>query len=76
MMDERTKAVISAAIILAVNVAALFGVQLDADLVHKVVFGIISIVSTIYGVWKNHNFTAEAAKAQAYLDTLKEGRDG
>lgn len=75
-MDEKKKAVISAAIILAVNVAALFGVQLDADLVHKVVFGVISIATTIYGVWKNHNFTTEAAKAQAYLDMLKEGYDG
>lgn len=73
MIDEQQKAVISAAIILLVNVAALFGASLDADMVQKVAFGLISIAFTIYGVWKNHNFTPEAIKAQEYLDTLKDG---
>lgn len=70
-MDEHTKAVISAAIVLSVNIAALFGVSLDQGLVANVVFGGISIAATIYAAWKNHNFTEEAAKAQEYLDSLK-----
>ena len=75
MIGEQQKAVISAAIVLLVNVAALFGANLDADMAQKVAFGLISIVVTLYGVWKNHNFTSEAVQAQEYLDTLK-GKDG
>ena len=70
-MDEKTKATISAAIILAVNIAALFGVSLDQGMVANVVFGLITIVVTIYAAWKNHNFTPEAAQAQQWLDELK-----
>ena len=70
-MDEKTKAVVSAAILLVVNIAALFGASLDLGMVQNVAFGFITIVSTLYAVWKNHNFTAEAAEAQAYLDDLK-----
>ncbi len=70
-MDEKTKATISAAIILAVNIAALFGVSLDQGMVANVVFGAITIVATIYAAWKNHNFTPEAAQAQQWLDELK-----
>ena len=72
-MDEKTKAVVSAAILLAVNVAALFGASLDLGMVQNVAFGLITIVTTLYGVWKNHNFTSEAVEAQAYLDDLKRG---
>lgn len=71
MIDEQQKAVISAAIVLLVNIAAMFGASLDIDMTQKVAFGFITIVTTLYGVWKNHNFTAEAAQAQAYLDSLK-----
>ncbi len=70
-MDEKTKATISAAIILAVNIAALFGVSLDQGMVANVVFGLITIVTTSYAAWKNHNFTPEAAQAQQLLDELK-----
>ena len=72
-MDEKTKAVVSAAILLVVNVAALFGASLDLGMVQNVAFGLITIVTTLYGVWKNHNFTPEAVEAQAYLDDLKRG---
>lgn len=74
-MDERTNAVVSAAIVLAVNVAMLFGVSLDMGTTQNVVFGIITIAATIYAAWKNHNFTEEAAEAQKYLNDLKDGKD-
>lgn len=70
-MDERTKATVSAAIVLAVNIAALFGASLDLGTVQNVVFGAVTIVTTLYAAWKNHNFTHEAAEAQAVLDELK-----
>jgi len=70
-MDERTKATVSAAIVLAVNIAALFGASLDLGTVQNVVFGAVTIATTLYAAWKNHNFTPEAAEAQAVLDELK-----
>jgi uncharacterized membrane protein len=71
-LDERTKALVSAITLLAVNLLALFGVQLNHDAVWQVVAAVAVIVSTAYGIWKNHNFTPEAAQAQQYLDLLKE----
>lgn len=71
-MNERIKAVISAAIVLLVNICALYNVALDKGLVENVVFGAITIAATLYAAWKNHNFTAEAAQAQQYLEVLKE----
>lgn len=73
-MDEKTKAAVSAAILLAVNLLALFGVSLDLGLVTNVVFGLVTIATTVYAAWKNHNFTPEAAEAQRVLDGLKESR--
>lgn len=74
-MDERTRATISAAVILAVNVAALFGASLDLGTVQNVAFGVVTIATTLYAAWKNHNFTVEAAKAQEYLDDLRGSED-
>ena len=73
-MDEKVKAAISAAILLAVNLLALFGVTLNLGMVQDVVFGAITIVTTIYAAWKNHNFTPEAIEAQKVLDNLKSER--
>lgn len=73
-MDERVKATISAATLLAVNLLALFGVTLNLGMVQDVVFGAITIVTTIYAAWKNHNFTPEAVEAQKVLDHLKSER--
>ena len=70
-MDERTKAIISATVILVVNVAALCGVNISQDTLMSVAFGIAAISANLYGIWKNHNFTPEAAQAQALLDSLK-----
>ena len=70
-MDERTKAIISATVILIVNIAALCGVNVSQDTLMSVAFGIAAIVADLYGIWKNHNFTPEAAQAQSLLDELK-----
>ena len=70
-MDERTKAVISAAIALIVNIAALFGATLDLGVIQNAVLTIVTAVTTLYAAWKNHNFTPEAQQAQHFLDELK-----
>lgn len=70
-MDERTKAMVSAAVVLFVNIMALFGASLDMGMVQNVAIGLVTIVTTVYAVWKNHNFTPQAAAAQEYLNMLK-----
>ena len=71
-MDERTKAIVSAAVVLFVNIMALCGASLDMGMVQNVAIGAVSIATTIYAVWKNHNFTPQAAAAQEYLNMLKD----
>lgn len=70
-MDERTKATISAAVVLAANILAYWGITLDVDVWVDGIFFVVMVVSTGYGIWKNHNFTEAAAKAQGVLDHLK-----
>lgn len=75
-MDERTKAIISAIVILAVNIAAMFGVSLDANVWFSGLCAIVMLVTNIYAIWKNHNFTPEAQEAQRVLDELKAAKKG
>lgn len=74
-LDERIKAIISAAVVIIVNVAALCGVNLgDGDAITNAALMIASLAATCWAIWKNHNFTDEAAMAQKYLDSLKAER--
>lgn len=71
-IDERTKAIISAAAVLIVNIVAfVFGQTIDAGIVSDGLLAIVLLVSTFWGIWKNHNFTPEAAEAQQVLNELK-----
>jgi len=70
-MDERTKAIISAAVVLIVNVAAMFSISIDQDVLIKAFFSIADLVAMAWAIWKNHNFTPQAIEAQQYLDLLK-----
>lgn len=70
--SEKTKAAISAIVILVVNlVVYFFGVTLDANVLVEGIMGIIMVTATIYAIWKNHNFTEAAALGQQVLDTVK-----
>ena len=73
-MDERTKAIISAIVILIVNIAAMFGVSLDANIWFSGLCAIVLLATNIYAIWKNHPITPEAVQAQKYLDQLKADR--
>lgn len=73
-MNERTKAIISAAVILTVNVLALFGVNVNQDVLASAAFAVAALAADVYAIWKNHNFTPEAAQAQRLLDELKAER--
>lgn len=69
---ERIKAIISAAVVIVINVAAILGVDLGdgSDLTNASLI-ILDFVAMAWAIWKNHNFTDEAAQAQKYLDELK-----
>lgn len=71
MIDEKIKSLISAIVILAVQILALCGISVDADLTFKVVLICVNIITTGYAIWKNHNFTDAAVTAQQFLDELK-----
>ena len=70
-MNERTRAIISSAVVLAANILAMYGVSVDTEVWVNGICAAVMLVSTCWALWKNHNFTDEAAKAQAYLDELK-----
>lgn len=70
-MDERVKAILSASIILIVNIAALCNISVDQNSITNVMFGGADLIVTIWAIWKNHNFTKEAAHAQQFLNDLK-----
>lgn len=68
---ERTKAVVTLAIVAAVNIANVCGFAFDAGPLLNVVGCIFSAVSIYWAWWKNQNVTSEAAQAQVLLDSLK-----
>ena len=73
MEMERIKAIVSAIVVLVVNLAAVLGFDLDADVTHQVLLLVLVVVATVWGCWKNHNLTKAAALAQGFLDALKRG---
>lgn len=70
-MNERTKAIISAAIIIVVNVAAIYGISLDQGMLFNAVCAIADLVALLWAIWKNHNFTFAAAQGQLVVDRIK-----
>lgn len=71
MSQEQTKAIVSAVAIMIVNVANIFNLTLDTNAVTTVVLCAAALASMVWGIWKNHNFTAAAHEAQQYLDLIK-----
>ena len=73
-MSERTKAIVGAAVVLAVQVLGIWGVDANADELTSALLAFMTLAASVAAIWKNFNFTAEAAKAQAVLDHLKAER--
>ena len=71
-MDERIKAIISAAVVIIVNVAALCGFDLgDGMNLQNALLAIAALISWVWALWKNHNFTDAAAEGQKVVDAIK-----
>lgn len=73
-----TKSIVSAIVqlIVAANeVLMAFGVtqfqNVTTDTIYSVVSTVVMLVAWGYGIWKNHNFTPAACKAQGILDQMK-----
>lgn len=72
-MDERAKAIVSAVAIIAVNVCAYFGITLDQGQLTTGLLAACGLACTVYGIWKNHNFTQAAIEGQKVTDAIKAG---
>jgi len=70
-MNERTKAIISAAVIIMVNVAAIYGISLDQSVLMNAICAIAELAALLWAIWKNHNFTYAAAQGQLVVDRIK-----
>ena len=70
-MDERTKAIISAIVVLVANIAALWGVSIDQGVWVNGLCAIVMLVSSIWAIWKNHNFSFAAQQGQLVTNTIK-----
>ena len=70
-MDERTKAIISAIVVLVANIAALWGVSIDQGVWINGLCAIVMLVSSIWAIWKNHNFTFASQQGQIVTDEIK-----
>ena len=70
-MSERTKAIISAAVVIIVNVAAIYGISLDQGMLVNALCAIAELVALLWAIWKNHNFTFAAAQGQMVTDKIK-----
>ena len=70
-MNERTKALISAAVVIVVNFAAMYGISLDEGVLVDALCAIVDLVTMVYAIWTNHNFTFAAAQGQLVTDRIK-----
>jgi len=70
-MDERTKAIISAAVVIIANAASFYGISIDQGALVNGICAIVMLVSTLWAIWKNHNFTFAAQQGQLVTDELK-----
>lgn len=70
-MSERTKAIISAAVVIVVNVAAVYGISLDQGMLLNALCAVADLAAMLWAIWKNHNFTYAAAQGQLVVDNIK-----
>lgn len=71
-MGERTKAVISAIVVILANVASLWGVSIDQGVWVNGLCAIATLAASIWAIWKNHNFTRAAQQGQLVTNRIKD----
>lgn len=73
MNRETIKATVSAAVVIVVNVAAMWGISIDADVWTSGICAVVALAANIYAIWHNHNFTAASQEGQQLTDAIKHG---
>ena len=71
-MIDRFQSISSAIAVLIVDFVAVMGLSIDTDLLVDILSAVAFIIATIYGIWKNHNFTDAAIEGQRLVNALKE----
>ncbi len=71
MKKETIKAIVNTLVVVAVTVSSAFGIDIDGDMLVNVMCSIILVAATVYGCWKNHNFTEAAQEGQLLIDEIK-----
>ena len=75
-MNETLKATISAGCIVLCNILMVCcGLFIDANTLTTLICALVTLGVTVYGCWKNHNFTNAAQMGQAVTDALKAGEE-
>ena len=72
-MTEQAGAILRLVCTLVCGVAAVFGAEMDADVLFEGVACALALACLVWTWWKNNNMTDAAVAAQQVLDTLKEG---
>lgn len=71
MNAQTIKACVSTLVLVLVTVASSFGISIDGDALTNVVCAVILIAATVYGCYRNHNFTQAAQEGQKLIDEIK-----
>lgn len=75
MNTETIKACVSALGVLIVATAGALGFDIDEGVVQNGLSAIAFFAALLWGIWKNHNFTTAAQKAQELLNATKGGNE-
>lgn len=71
MNKETIKAVVNTIVVVVVTILSALGINVDGDMLVNVLCAVVLIGATIYGCYKNHNFTEAAQEGQLLIDEIK-----
>lgn len=71
MNGQTIKAIVSTIVTVSITVLSAFGIDVDGDLLTNVLCAFVLVGATIYGCYKNHNFTKAAQEGQKLVDEIK-----
>lgn len=71
MNGQTIKAIVSTIVTVTITVLSAFGIDVDGDLLTNVLCAVVLVGATIYGCYKNHNFTKAAQEGQKLIDEIK-----
>lgn len=64
-MSENAKSIVSAAVVLCVTIAAMFGCNIDGDVLTNAVLVIVDVAVVLYACFKPHTLKREDAEGEA-----------